>query len=323
MGGLGTVSSQLLNSLGIGKIKIIDFDVIEQSNLPRQTLYTVDDIGKAKVEQAKIQLSKRNPFTKVEDVMTRIDAINVTNLITGVDLIIDGLDKFTTRRILFRAARSLKIPYIFAGAIAETGNVMSFNHDDEYPCLECIIGDTTDDESQSCEIRGVNPVILHLTAGIQVNEAMKILLDKKPDLLGKMQLIDVTELDFDLINIAKKDNCALCSIEKDNLEKGTVGDTTKGEREIGKHGKSLITSLCGRDTYIFDPKWDINWNFTEITDSISKQWNVKSTGRDYITFNIRTTSISLVNTGIATIRSAGKIKNAINVMNELFDYIKK
>lgn len=320
MGGLGTVSSNLLTSFGVGKIKIVDFDIIEDTNLPRQSLYTMEDVGKSKVETAEKRLAARNPFVKIEAISMRIDALNVDELIPGVDLVIDGLDRFSFRRILYRAAYNKKIPYIFAGAVAESGNVMTFTQSEDKACLECVIGDIKDDENQRCEIRGVSPLILHLVAGIQVNEAIKILLDQQPDLDGVMQLIDLNALDFDKIRINKKEGCKVCG-EVDDLDTGNVGDTTRGIKNLGKHGKALITSLCGRDTYIFDPKWEIDWDFSKVMEFISSQWKLGSSGKNYVTIVHGNMKINLINTGVATIRGAGSSKNAIEFMKNFFDLL--
>lgn len=321
LGGLGTVSANLLASLGIGNLRLVDFDVVETSNLARQMLYCPDDVGKSKVEQAKKRLEERNPFIKIEDMMVKIDAINVESIISGADIVIDALDKFQTRRIAHRAARKLKIPYIFAGAIAETGNVMSFDHSDNLPCLECVIGDVADKEDQSCAILGVNPIILHLTVGIQINDALKFLLDMEPILLGKMQMIDISYGEFETIIIKKKQDCRLCG-QQDQLNTGKTGETTKGQREIGQHGTAQITSLCGRDTYIFDPKWDVNWEFNEVIHKIGKLWEIRSEGRNYVTFILENANISLVDTGVATIRKSGKVEKAVSLMDKVFSQLK-
>ncbi|MCY3412932.1 MAG: HesA/MoeB/ThiF family protein [Candidatus Heimdallarchaeota archaeon] len=315
MGGLGSVSSQLLNSIGIGNLVIIDFDIVETSNLARQTLYTQQDVGRSKVEVAKERLEMRNPFVTIEEQMIKIDALNVNSLLGGIDLIIDALDRFSARRILFRAAYDKKIPYVFAGAVAESGNVMSFTHDKEEPCLECVIGESIDDENQRCEVLGVNPVILHLTAGIQVNEAVKILLDQKPDLVGKLQLIDLFHLDFDKIPIRKKEGCTLCnsSIDKKNQQ-----ETTKDSIRIEGLGEMTITSLCGRDTYICEPRWNVTWNFISVMKKIEAKYSVRQKGKNYINFIYKKSNVNIVENGLCTIRHAGTSQQASNIVNELY-----
>ena len=94
MGGLGNVSLNLLVSLGIGTIKIVDFDVVEESNLARQHLFSVDDIGKAKVEVAKTRIMKRNPHVNIETFAVKADALNIETLLNNVDIVVDALDTF-------------------------------------------------------------------------------------------------------------------------------------------------------------------------------------------------------------------------------------
>ncbi|MHA2252000.1 MAG: HesA/MoeB/ThiF family protein, partial [Candidatus Kariarchaeaceae archaeon] len=137
MGGLGTSSSELLASLGIGNLRIVDYDVVELSNLPRQKLYADADLSKAKVDVAEEKLVLRNPTINIDPHATRIDALSAPQLIDDVDAIVDGLDRFSTRKILHKASFDQKIPFIFAGATAELANIMTITHEKETPCLEC------------------------------------------------------------------------------------------------------------------------------------------------------------------------------------------
>lgn len=324
MGGLGSASAALLASLGVGYLRIVDFDVVEISNLPRQTIYRVEDVGKAKVEVAAKRLEERNPFIKIDVQPTRIDAISANSLLEGIDVVVDGLDLFSSRRALFRAARQLKIPYVFCGSVAEQANLMSFTHGDGKPCLECVLGDVGDEASQSCEVLGVNPAILQIATSIQVNEAVRILLDQELNLDGKMMYIDLPSLDFDKIQFNKRNDCKLCgqtNAVEDQLDKGKPGETTKGVREIGNFGHALVTSLCGRDTRIIDPSWEIVWDFEKIKGILKTKWFLAVEGENYATFNVEGVGISLLSSGVATIRGAQTTFNAIQTYTIVYDYI--
>ncbi len=322
MGGLGTVSSELLASLGIGFLRIVDFDVIEVSNLPRQKLYTEADIGKSKVDVAEEKLRLRNPNIEIDTQATRIDALSVTTLLDGIDLIIDGLDTFSTRRVLHRAAFQQKIPFIFAGAVAESANIMSVTFNDGTPCLTCVLGDIKDNPNLTCEITGVHPSILHFAAGTQVTDSVKILLDQPSNLESTMMYIDLESMEFEKITFKQNPDCKLCGKnEEGELDTGNIGETTKGMRNIGSYGKALVTSLCGKDTIIIDPSWEIDWDFTIVRNKVKKQWVVKVEGNNYVTFAIGEVDLSILKSGVSTIRGSKSSKNAIKLYEEFYSLI--
>lgn len=322
LGGLGTVSSELLASIGIGNLRIVDFDVVEISNLPRQKLYNEVDIGKAKVDVAEERLKLRNPFISIDPQPTRIDAISSASLVENIDVVVDGLDLFRTRRILHRVAYASRVPYSFAGAVGESANLMTIIPDDKYPCLECVLGDIVDDPNQSCELRGVHPGILHLTAGIQALEATKLLLGQKPAYVGKMLFIDLESMEFESVNFKPKKDCPVCGeTENTELDTGNLGEIARAHREIENHGKALITSICGRDTLIIDPKWEINWEFDKIKLQIANHWNVLVEGNNYVTFKIEDVNVSLLKSGVSTVRGSKSSKNAILLTKKIFDKI--
>lgn len=322
MGGLGTVSSELLASLGIGYLRIVDFDVIELSNLPRQKLYSEADIGKSKVDVAEEKLRLRNPNIEIDAQATRIDALSVTTLLDGIDLIIDALDTFSARRVLHRAAFQQKIPFIFAGAVGESANIMSVTFKDSTPCLTCVLGDIKDNPNLTCEITGVHPSILHFAGGIQVTDSVKILLNQPSNLESTMMFIDLESMEFEKIKFKQNPSCKLCGKnEEGELDTGNIGETTKGMRNIGTYGKALVTSLCGKDTIIIDPSWEIKWNFSEVQEKVKKRWEVKVEGKNYVTFNNGDVVLSVLKSGVSTIRGSKSSKNAIRLFNEFYSFI--
>jgi adenylyltransferase/sulfurtransferase len=322
LGGLGTVSSELLASIGIGHLTLVDFDVIELSNLPRQKLYNETDIGKSKVDVAEERLKLRNPNISISAHATRLDPLSVNQLIDKVDIIIDGLDSFSSRRVIHQAAYNHKIPFVFAGAVAESANIMSITFRDDTPCLTCVLGNIQDDPNQSCEIAGVHPSILHFAAGIQVTEAVRILLDQEPNLESSMMFIDLESLDFEKIKFKKNPNCGVCGdIEEGELDTGKIGESTKGFRKIGSFGKALVTSLCGKDTIIVAPTWDIKWNFENVKDLVRTKWKVNVEGNNYVTFIIADSSISVMKSGVSTIRGSKSSVNAVKIYTEFFEFL--
>lgn len=323
VGGLGTSSAELLASIGVGFLRLVDYDVIEESNLPRQRLYTVDDIGKSKAEQAEENLSKRFPGIEIEARTDRIDPLSAAGLLDEIDVIVDGLDRFTSRKSLFRVARTLKIPYVFAGAVGEHGNLMIFTHAKDKPCLYCVVGDIGDDDSMSCEVLGVHPSILSMITSIQVSETVKLLLNQSTELNGTMLYADLDTLSFDKIEFQKNGNCKLCGdTQTDDLDGGKEGEIAKGIRSIDTFGDALITSLCGRDTKIVDPNWKITWSFDDVKQIIQEDYHIAVAGKKYITFNVSNIGVSLLESGVVTIRGSKTTKKALEIFEIVFRKIR-
>jgi adenylyltransferase/sulfurtransferase len=322
MGGLGTSSSSLLSSIGVGNFRIVDYDVVERSNLPRQDLYFESDIGKAKVDVAEERLRQRNPYIKIDAQATRIDAMSSYQLLDSMDCVIDGLDTFTSRKILHRASYELRIPFIFAGAIKESANVMTFTHDRAKPCLECVLGNVQDNREMRCEIAGVHPAILQLVASIQVSETVRVLLGQEPLLSTNMLFIDLESLEFERVSFTKREDCRVCGFsEEGELDKGKEGDITRAHRQIGTYGEALVTSLCGRNTLIVDPAWNIEWDFPKVKEKLKSKYHLAVDGNNYATVTHQGISVSLLSSGVATIRGTESSGEAINAFAAIMDLI--
>ena len=322
LGGLGTVSADLLVSFGIGSLRLVDYDVIELSNIPRQKLYYEEDIGKSKVDVAEARLKLRNPKIRIDPQATRIDALSAPTLIDQVDIVVDGLDRFSSRKPLHRAAYVQKKPYVFAGAISESANVMTFTFEKDEPCLECVIGNTRDDPNLTCEIAGVHPSILHFAAGIQATEALRILTNQEPVLKGTMMFIDLETMEFEKVKFKKNPDCQVCgNNEIGDLDQGKLGEITKAHRNISWFGRGLVTSICGRDTLIIDPSWEISWDFEMVKSILRRKFNVRSDGNNFSTFGIEDASFSLLKSGVATIRGSGSSKNAIKLYAQMYETV--
>ncbi len=212
VGGLGSISIMYLASMGIGFIRIVDHDVVETSNLHRQIVYTIHDLGYPKVEVAKKRLEAMNPNCKVEPLSVFVSPNNVKEIIEGVDLVIDALDNFSTRFIINKACVQRNIPYVFGGVLSTIGNASTFiPHDDDSPCLECIFSKVRDEEIETTATVGIHPSIIGIISCIQISEAVRILTGKKPLLKGKLLFGDLETLDFQTIEIVKNPSCPTCS----------------------------------------------------------------------------------------------------------------
>ncbi|MCJ7637062.1 MAG: ThiF family adenylyltransferase, partial [Nitrososphaeraceae archaeon] len=213
VGGIGNPVVTQLTAMGVGKIRIVDRDVVEISNLHRQHLYTEQDIGKVKVEAAIEHLKKRNTNVEIEALPISITSYTAENIVKGFDVVIDALDSIDARYALNDACVKQHIPLIYAGALGMLGSVCTILPN-QSACLRCIFPALSEDDMPTCSTEGVHPSILYLVGGIQVSEAIKILLGQKPSLVNTLLYIDLNELSFERIKMLRHDECSACEKKK-------------------------------------------------------------------------------------------------------------
>ena len=207
-GGLGNPISSIIVGMGLGSLKIIDRDVIELSNLPRQTLFNEDDVNKVKVEVITERLKKLNPDCNIEALALSINENNSHELIRDCDIVIDGLDNVTARYALNKACVDYRIPFITGSAIGSRGQVFTILPNTA--CYSCLFPKLDNKELPTCSLTGVNPCLLSIVAGIQVSEAIKILLNKEPSLSKEILHIDLDNLEFNRTKTMKSKLCEVC-----------------------------------------------------------------------------------------------------------------
>ena len=176
-GALGTVSSSYLTRAGIGQIRIIDRDFVEESNLQRQILFDEDDISEnlPKAIAAQRKLQKINTKIKIEGIVTDINYSNIDELTEGVDIIIDGTDNFETRFLINDYCIKNSVPWVYGACIGGRGVLMNIIPS-ETPCLRCVFETIPQIGSfPTCDTAGVIGPIAGIIASVQVTEAIKIL----------------------------------------------------------------------------------------------------------------------------------------------------
>ena len=175
IGGIGNPVVTQLTAMGIGKLKIVDRDIIEISNLHRQHLYTENDIGRVKVEAAKEKLHQINSGVEIEALPNSVTKYTAESIVKGFDIIVDALDSIDARYALNDACVKLNIPFIYAGALGMLGSICTIIPN-KTACLRCIFPALAEDDMPTCSTEGVHPSILYLVGGIQVSEVVKIIL---------------------------------------------------------------------------------------------------------------------------------------------------
>ncbi len=207
IGGLGCASVTYLTAAGVGQITIVDFDVVESSNLNRQVLYGEENIGEKKVLVAQRRLSQLNPGVEINPIVARITQENVFSIIRDVHVVLDGLDNFDTRLLINSACVKQKIPYIHGG-VARLRGLITTIVPGETPCLACVYPEG----SPGGEGLGVLGVIPGLIANIQALEAIKIMIGHGPSLAGKLLRFNGNDMKFRFDDIKRNESCKVCSL---------------------------------------------------------------------------------------------------------------
>ena len=208
-GGLGSPVAEFLSRAGIGSIGIVDDDKVSLSNLHRQSLYNVSDIGKLKVNVAKNKIKKINPNTQVTIYKIRLNIFNFKKIINNYDYIVDGSDNFTTKFLLNDLCLKFKKTLI-VGAISKfDGHIFSFNFKDKKnSCLRCFFQETKiSDDLLNCDSEGILGTVAGIVGTIQANEVLKKILNIGVGLDGHILILDLLNLSFRKVKIKKRKNC--------------------------------------------------------------------------------------------------------------------
>ena len=184
MGGLGCPVSQSLIASGIGKLKIIDGDKVELSNLHRQPLYGVEDIGRLKVQVAKKKLMQLNESAIVEPIEEFLDENNGLNFVSDATIIIDATDNIQTRQLIDRLSKKLEIPMVYGGLYRYEGQVAVLNANGSPGYVDLFPEPTS--SGDACADAGVLGMLPGIIGNIQALEAVKLIVGAKPNLVGKL-----------------------------------------------------------------------------------------------------------------------------------------
>ncbi len=217
VGGLGAPALQYLAAAGVGKITIIDDDIVSASNLQRQTIYRSDQIGLPKVEAARDFVTALNPHVEVTPIRGRVDDQNIDSLTKNHELILDCCDNFATRFLLAAANFRSNIPLVSAAIRGFDGQLSAWQpdgHSEDRPCYQCF-NPVTDPETlgdDDCAATGILGPVAGVLGALQALEAMRTLIGFGPEgsLVGRILLMDMLSGRQRIVKVRRDPHCPLC-----------------------------------------------------------------------------------------------------------------
>jgi len=217
-GGLGSPVSLYLAAAGIGRIGLVDYDVVDSSNLQRQVIHGTSTIGKLKVESARAKLLDLNPEIQVDVYNEPYTSENALRIAQDYDIILDGTDNFPTRYLTNDVAVFLGKPNVYASIYRFDGQVSVF-YAKEGPCYRCLFPEPPPPGLvPSCAEGGVLGVLPGTVGTLQATEALKVLLGIGEPLIGKLLLYNALDMSFDFVKLKKNPKCRVCGPNADIKE---------------------------------------------------------------------------------------------------------
>ena len=248
-GGLGSPALMYLAAAGVGTLGIIDFDVVDESNLQRQIIHGRSDVGRPKARSARDSVREINPYVDVILHEERLDSGNALEIFDGYDLIVDGTDNFATRYLVNDACVLLGKPYVW-GSIYRFDGQASVFWAEHGPCYRCLYPEPPPPGMvPSCAEGGVLGVLCASIGSIQVTEAIKLLTGAGESLLGRLMVYDALAMEYRSVRIRKDPDCAVCGDRPTITElidyEAFCGVVSAEASEAVKGSTITVTDLAG------------------------------------------------------------------------------
>ncbi len=209
-GGLGSPLALYLGAAGVGTLGIVDFDVVDYTNLQRQILHATPDVGRPKLASAAEKLKAMNPYLDVRTFETRLTSDNALEIFRDFDLVVDGTDNFATRYLVNDACVLLGKPNVYGSIFRFEGQASVFGAKDG-PCYRCLYPEPPPPGLvPSCAEGGVLGILPGLVGVIQATEAVKLILGKGEPLVGRLLLVDALGMRFRELKLRKDPDCPIC-----------------------------------------------------------------------------------------------------------------
>ncbi len=209
-GGLGSPAAMYLAAAGVGRLGLVDFDVVDESNLHRQVIHGQGNLGQKKVESAKARLMDINPHVEVSTYDTKLTSANALDLVEPYDIVTDGTDNFPARYLVNDACQLLGKPNVYASIFRFEGQVSVFDAK-RGPCYRCLFREPpAPGLVPSCAEGGVLGVLPGIVGTLQANEVIKLILGIGEPLIGRLLTFDALSMAFHTVSFGKDPSCALC-----------------------------------------------------------------------------------------------------------------
>jgi sulfur-carrier protein adenylyltransferase/sulfurtransferase len=276
-GGLGSPALMYLAAAGVGTLGIIDFDVVDESNLQRQVIHGQSDIGRSKAQSARDSVREINPLVQVDLHEEQLDSSNAMRIFADYDLIVDGTDNFATRYLVNDACVLLGKPYVW-GSIYRFDGQASVFWSEHGPCYRCLYPEPPPPGMvPSCAEGGVLGVLCGSVGSIQVTEAIKVLTGIGDPLVGRLMIYDALEMSYRSVKVRKDPECPLCGKNPTITELidyeafcGTVSDEAQeaaaGSTITAGELKALMDN--GDDFLLVDVREPAEWEIVRIPGAV-------------------------------------------------------
>lgn len=222
-GGLGSPSALYLAAAGVGTLGIVDNDEVDLSNLQRQVIHSSDRIGIPKTDSAEQTITALNPDVNVQKYAVRLGPDNIMEILTGYDIVVDGLDNFPTRYLLNDASVRLQVPVVSAAILGFEGQLSVFKPY-EGPCYRCLFPTPPPAElAPSCGANGVLGVLPGTMGLLQATEVIKLILDEGEPAIGRLLLYDALAATLSEVKIRRDPECPICSRPPESISDQEMG----------------------------------------------------------------------------------------------------
>ncbi|MDP2369022.1 HesA/MoeB/ThiF family protein [Rhodoferax sp.] len=212
MGGLGSPVALYLGSAGVGRMTLVDHDTVDMTNLQRQIVHTMAEVGRSKALSAQRAICAINPDVQVTPVVARADATLLDELVSGADVVLDCSDNFSTRHAINAACVAHGKPLVSGAAIRFDGQISVYDtRDASSPCYACVFPPDTTFEETRCATMGVFAPLVGIIGSMQAAEALKLLSGAGQSLAGRLLMLDGRQMAFTEMRLPRDRNCPVCA----------------------------------------------------------------------------------------------------------------
>jgi len=275
-GGLGVPLTQYLGAAGVGRLGIVDFDVIDETNLQRQVLYGTKDVGRRKIEVAKERVAQINPNVDVQTYETHLTSDNALEILKDYDVVIDGTDNFPTRYLVNDATVLLNKPNVYGSIFRFEGQASVF-HAAKGPCYRCLYAEPPPPGLvPSCAEGGVLGVLPGIIGSIQAIEAIKLLLGRGDTLIGRLLVFDALRMKFRELKLRKNPECPICGLNptiKELIDYEEFCGLRGPSEQVGEEFQITVAELKqkidgGKAVVLLDVREPMEWEIARLDKAV-------------------------------------------------------